>query len=139
MIQRHWQLRNTFEHYGPGDFGMLGWEALKDSGTLPLFHFGELEDKQLREQLLNSMPRELFSLASEGPVTVDAMRHAFANETAAPFSILDEVVLQLAREREIDVLTPEGKIRSRTLTRLQSTDRIAFHTTLLLPGISRLR
>ena len=139
MIQRHWQLRNTFEHYGPGDFGMLGWDALKDSGTLPLFHFGELEDKQLREQLMNSMPRELFSLASEGPVTVDAIRHAFANETAAPFSILDEVVLQLAREREIDVLTPEGKIRSRTLTRLQSTDRIAFHTTLLLPGISRLR
>ena len=139
MIQRHWQLRNTFEHYGSGDFGMLGWDALKDSGTLPLFHFGELEEKQLREQLLNSMPRELFSLASEGPVTVDAMRHALANETAAPFSILDWVVLQLAKEREIDVLTPEGKIRSHTLTRLQSTDRIAFPTTLLLPGISRLR
>ena len=139
MIQRHWQLRNTFEHYGPGDFGMLGWDALKDSETLPLFHFGELEDRRLREQLLNSMPRELFSLATEDPVTVDAMRHAFANETAAPFSILDEVVLQLAREREINVLTPEGKIRSRALTRLQSTDRIAFPETLLLPGISRLR
>ena len=139
MIQRHWQLRNTFEHYGPGDFGMLGWDALKDSETLPLFHFGELEDRRLREQLLNSMPRELFSLASEDPVTVDAMRHAFANETAAPFSLLDEVVLQLAREREINVLTPEGKIRSRALTRLQSTDRIAFPETLLLPGISRLR
>ena len=139
MIQRHWQLRNTFEHYGPGDFGMLGWDALKDSETLPLFHFGELEDRRLREQLLNSMPRELFSLASEEPVTVDAMRHAFANETAAPFSLLDEVVLQLAREREINVLTPEGKIRSRALTRLQSTDRIAFPETLLLPGISRLR
>ena len=139
MIQRHWQLRNTFEHYGPGDFGMLGWDALKDSETLPLFHFGELEDRRLREQLLNSMPRELFSLASEDPVTVDAMRHALANKTAAPFSTLDEVVLQLAREREIDVLTPEGKIRSRALTRLQSTDRIAFPETLLLPGISRLR
>lgn len=139
MIQRHWQLRNTFEHYGPGDFGMLGWDALKDSETLPLFHFGELEDRRLREQLLNSMPRELFSLVSEDPVTVDAMRHAFANETAAPFSLLDEVVLQLVREREINVLTPEGKIRSRALTRLQSTDRIAFPETLLLPGISRLR
>ena len=24
MIQLHWELSNTFEHYGPGDFGMLG-------------------------------------------------------------------------------------------------------------------
>lgn len=139
MIQRHWEIHNTFEHYGPGDFGMLGWDALKDSETLPLFRFEELEAKQMREQLLNSMPRELFSLASEVPVTVDAMRHRFANETAAPFSDLDEVVLQLAREREVDVLASDGKIRSRTLTRLQSTDRIAFPSTLLLPGISRLR
>lgn len=139
MIQRHWEIRNTFEHYGSGDFGMLGWDALKDSGTLPLFHFGAQEDKQLRRQLLKSVPRELFSLASEGPVTVDAMRHAFANETAAPFSVLDEVVLQLAREKEIDILTSEGKFRSRALKRLQSTDRIAFPATLFLPGMSRRR
>ena len=139
MIQRHWDIQNTFEHYGPGDFGMLGWDALKDSRTLPLFHFEDLEAKKMQEQLLNSMPRELFGLASEGPVTVDAMRHAFANETAAPFSDLDKVVLQLAKEKEIEVLASDGKVRSRTLSRLQPTDRIAFPDTLLLPGISRPR
>ena len=139
MIQRHWDIRNTFEHYGSGDFGMLGWDALKDVKQLTLFQFGELEATRMREQLLNSMPERLFGLASENPVTVDAMRHAFANETAAPFSDIDNVVLQLAREREINVLAPDGKVRSRTLTRLQSTDRIAFPDTLLLPGISRLR
>ena len=139
MIQRHWDIQNTFEHYGPGDFGMLGWDALKDSRTLPLFHFEDLEAKKMQEQLLNSMPRELFGLASEGPVTVDAMRHAFANETAAPFSDLDKVVLQLAKEKEIEVLASDGKVRSRTLTRLQPTDRIAFPDTPLLPGISRPR
>ena len=139
MIQRHWEIQNTFEHYGPGDFGMLGWDALKDPGTPPLFHFEELEAEQVREQLLNSMPRELFGLASEDPVTVDAMRHSFANGTAARFSDLDGVVLQLAREKEIEVLASDGKVRSRTLTRLQPTDRIAFPDTLLLPGISRRR
>lgn len=30
MIQRHWDIQNTFEHYGRGDFGMLGWDALRD-------------------------------------------------------------------------------------------------------------
>ena len=139
MIQRHWEIHNTFEHYGIGGFGMLGWDTLEDSATLPLFHFGDIEARRMREQLLNSMPRELFSLASEVPVTVDAMRHTFANETAAPFSDLDKVVLQLAKEREIDILNPDGKLRSRNLTRLQPTDRIAFPSTLLLPGISRLR
>ena len=139
MIQRHWEIQNTFEHYGPGDFGMLGWDALRDSRTLPLFHFEELEAKQMLEQLLDSMPRKLFSLASESPVTVDAMRRTFANETAARFSDLDKVILQLASEGEIEVLTHDGKVRSSSLTRLQPTDRIAFPATLLLPGISRLR
>ena len=117
---------------------MLGWDAL-NSETLPLFHFEELEAQKMQEQLLNSMPRELFGLASENPVTVDAMRHMLANRTAARFSDLDKTVLELAKEREIEILTPDGKTRSYALRRLRATDRIAFPSTLLLPGISRLR
>ena len=41
MIQLHWELSNTFEHYGLGDFGMLGWDALIQTDTLSLFQFGE--------------------------------------------------------------------------------------------------
>ena len=51
MIQRHWEISNTFEHYGSGDFNMLGWEAL-ESKTLPLFHFGGLDAEEMRKQLL---------------------------------------------------------------------------------------
>ena len=72
MIQRHWDIFNTFEHYGPGDFGMLGWEALY-SKTLPLFHFAGLDAQEVQAQLLNSMPSELFALASETPVTVETI------------------------------------------------------------------
>lgn len=139
MIQRHWERQNTFEHYGPGGFGMLGWDALKDPETLPLFHFEKLEAEQMEKQLHGSMPGELFSLVSESSIAVDTMHFAFANKTAARFSDLDRVVLKLFREREIDVLTPDGKLRSRALKRLQPTDRIAFPDTLLLPGISRFR
>ena len=59
MIQQHWDIQNIFEHYGPGDFGMLGWDALKDSETLPLFQFGELDEQQMRSQLLESLPRAI--------------------------------------------------------------------------------
>ena len=136
MIQCHWNIQNTFEHYGRGDFGMLGWDAPRLQ-TLQLFHFGQLEARQLQEQLLESMPAKLFSLASEEPVTVDAMRHMLANKTAARFLDLDQATLTLAQEKEIIILNSDGKVRSRNLKRLHADDRITFPETLLLPGISR--
>lgn len=136
MIQCHWNVSNVFEHYGRGDFGMLGWDAL-NAGTLPIFGFEDLDAKALREQLLGSMPPRLLALASEEPVTVDAMRHMFANETAARFSDLDAVVLRLFRDKEIDVLNANGKLRSRSIGRIQPTDLIAFPRMPLIPGLLR--
>ena len=53
---------------------MPGWDALKNPEQLSLFQFEEFGAKQMREQLLNSMPKRLFGLASENPVTVIARR-----------------------------------------------------------------
>ncbi len=139
MIQLHWDIQNRFEHYGPGDFGMLGWDTLEDSSNLPLFRFDDLDRKHMQDQLLKSLPGKLYSLVSEQSVTLDAMRHIFANQTAARFSDLDEIVLRLVGEKEFQILNPEGKIRSRSLKHLKPTDRIALPTTRLLPGFSRIR
>ena len=140
MIQCHWNSFNAFEHYGSGDFDMLGWDALSmNTGTLPLFSFGDLDAEQLRQQLLNSMPAELYALAAETPITVETMRHVLANRTAARFEDLDRTVLQLAQAREFDILNSDGKARSRNLKRLGRTDRIAIPQTRLFPGFSRRR
>ena len=139
MIQLHWDIQNRFEHYGPGDFGMLGWDALRDSSNLPLFRFGDLDKKRMQDQLLDSLPGKLYSLVSEQAVTVDAMRHIFANQTAARFSDLDEIILQLVRGKELQILNPEGKVRSNSLKHLKPTDRIVLHPVPLLPGFSRIR
>ena len=138
MIQQHWDIRNTFEHYGPGDFGMLGWDALSDSNILPLFQFEDVDCQQMHFQLLGSLPSEIFRLVSEGPITIDAFRHALANRTAARFRDLDQVVLQLCQDREFEILNPEGGVRSRLLQRLRSTDQIAVPSNRLLPALSRL-
>ena len=138
MVQKHWEIQNTFEHYGPGDFGMLGWDTLRDSENLSLFRFRDLDKQEMLDQLLNSLPRELYALASEQPITLDALRHAIANKTAARFSDLDQVILQLHRERELEVLRPDGRVRSNSLQRLKPTDRIAPSSNLWLPGLSRL-
>ena len=139
MIQRHWDIHNTFQHYGPGGFDMLGWDALRDSEMLPLFQFGELDARQMEDQLLNSLPKELFGLVSREPISVASLRFMFANRTAARFSDLDRIFLKLSRYGEVEILDPEGKPRSRALTRLRATDHIALPSTPLLPGFSRRR
>ena len=139
MIQRHWDISSTFEHYGSGDFEMLGWDALRSSETLRLFHFEEIEARQMREHLLNSMPAELHALAAEGPVTVQTVRHMLANRTAARFSDLDDTIVELVRGKEIEVLKADGKVRSRTFRRLRVDDRIALPRMSLLPGLGRRR
>ena len=140
MIQCHWENFNTFEHYGSGGFDMLGWDALiRNTGVLPLFNFGEIDAEQLRHQLLESMPSELYALASETPITVDAMRNILANGTAATFADLDKTVIRLAQEREIDILNAHGTPRLRNLTRLDQTDLIAIPKMRLFPGMSRLQ
>ena len=116
---------------------MLGWDAL-NSETLPLFNFKKLDADQMRNQLLHSIPKELLALVSENPITVDVMHHMFANRTAAQFSDLDEIVLRLFKEKEFDILDPDGKRRSRNLKRLRPTDRIVPSEILLFPGLSRL-
>ena len=136
MIQCHWDIHNTFEHYGSGGFGMLGWDTLKDSDNIPLFHFNELDAERMRNELLDSLPRQLYGLLSEQPVTIDAVRHMLANRTAARFSDLDQIILRLFKEREFDVLNPEGRIRTRSLKRLYPTDQIALPSTPWLPGLS---
>ena len=126
MIQCHWNNLNTFEHYGSGDFEMLGWDALKSGQNLRLFHFEEFEAEEMRRKILEAMPAELFSLASEEPITIDTMRHMFANKTAARFSDLDQVVLKLYQEGEIEILNANNKLRSPKLRNFKTHDRISI-------------
>ena len=139
MVHQHWRIHNTFEHDGSGGLDMMGWDPLKESATMPLFNFGELDESQMHRQLLDSMPQELFALAADNPVTVEAIHHQFANRTAARFEDLNKVMLRLREEGEIQILDPTGKARSRSLRRLRPNDRIAFTDTLFLPGMSRVR
>lgn len=103
---------------------MLGWEAL-ESTPRPLFDFAGLDAEARRTQLLNAMPEELFSLAAAASIPIDTLRPMVTPRPAAPFSARDEIVLHLAREKESEILSPEGQGRSRTLKRIRPTDRIA--------------
>lgn len=138
MIQCHWNVSNHFEHYGPGGLQILGWEGLTRK-TTPLFRFGGLDKKEMDEQLLNELPAKLYILASEGPVTRDAILHTLANDTAARSSDIDQILAELNREKAIQIIAPDGKVRSKSLKNLRSTDRIKIPSQPILPGIRSRR
>lgn len=137
MIQTHWSSKNTFEHYGPSAFGMLGWDPLRNGNILPLFHFDELEVEQMHHGLLDSMPKKLHNLliTPTDSVTVDKVRHLLANETTARFSDLDKVILELSGQKEFEILDASGNKRRRNLQRLDPTDRIAVPSKPVFPRI----
>lgn len=119
---------------------MMGWDPLREPlPSLPLFSFKDLDRETMLDDLLNTLPNELFAYASDAPVAVETVHRQLANRTAASFADLDEIVLRLRQEGEVRILRPDGKARSRSLKRLRPTDRIAFPDTLLLPVISRRR
>ena len=132
MIQCHWNNFNTFEHYGSGDLDMLGWDSLRPEETLRLFHFNEMEAADLRARLLKTMPDELLALASEEPITVDAVRHTLANTTAARFSDLDSVIVELYRQKQIEIIGANNRARSPRLRNLNPHDRITMPRQLRL-------
>ncbi len=137
MIQRHWAERSTFEHYGPAGLRMMGWDALNDEPDL--FHFAGDDQARLHAALHESLPLEIHALASETPVSVETVRCMFANETAARFHDLDQVVIDLFRGKEVDILDARGRRRGSGLQRLRHDDRIALPHQLSLwtPGSER--
>ena len=137
MIQRHWAERSTFEHFGPAALRMMGWDALNDEPDL--FRFAGDDQARLHAALLESLPPEIHALASETPVSVETVRCMFANETAARFHDLDQVMIDLFRGKEVDILDARGRRRGSGLQRLRHDDRIALPHQLSLwtPGSER--
>ena len=59
MLQRHWGLKNTFEHYGNGDLGMFGYDAIQNPDEIELFKSTQMDEKAMQQQLLVSLTRAL--------------------------------------------------------------------------------
>ena len=137
MVQCHWNNFNTFEHYGSGGLDMMGWDPLRD-GLLPLFGFGEFDAKLLHEDLLAGIPEEISAFDLSSPLAVKDFRSSVANSTAARFSDIDRALSALASAGEFDILTKDGKLRQRGLTRLQSSDMIAVSLQRMFSGWSKM-
>ena len=137
MIQCHWRNYNSFEHYGSGGLDMMGWDPLK-SGPLPLFGFSEFDLEFLHQELVAALPKYLADSGVSLPMSVKNFRTALANDTAGRFEDLDRAALALAREGDFDILTQSGKLRGRSISRLDPSDQISLTSHPMFPGLSGL-
>ncbi len=137
MIERHWNLFNTFEHYGPGGFGMLGLDALFEPSAPRLFKFSGNDREQMLEQLIGPMEEKLYRLAARDSVTVDVVRREYANETAATYTDINEVMCGLHRDGVIRILDANEKKRSINVKKLKPTDIVTLPPQLSLFDFSR--
>ena len=137
MVQCHWNNFNTFEHYGSGGLDMMGWDPLR-SGLLPLFGFSQFDADLLFRQLVDTIPHEISFFDLSSPLPVKDFKTAVANRTAARFSDLDQALSALASAGEFDILTKDGKLRQRGLTRLDPSDLISRPLRPMFPGWPKL-
>ena len=137
MVQCHWNNFNTFEHHGSGGLDMMGWDPLR-SGLLPLFGFSAFDADLLHQQLVDTIPDEITNFDLSSPLPVRQFHAAVANHTAGRFSDIDRALSVLASAGEFDILTKDGKLRQRGLTRLYPSDMIALPQNPMFPGWSRM-
>ena len=137
MVQCHWNNFNTFEHYGSGGLDMMGWDPLSN-GQLPLFGFSAFDAELLHQQLVDTIPDEMSNFNLSSPLPVGQFHAAVANRTAGRFSDIDRALSTLASAGEFDILTKEGKLRQKGLTRLDPSDMIALPQSPMFPGWSKI-
>jgi len=121
MLRVHWDVANTFRHYGPSGLDMLGWDSLKCVENLMLFGFGKVDSENMRRKLAIEMPRKLFSL---GPITFGDLLLTCANNTAATSDDLQHVLLELAKANEICIANENGRRRSSSIRIIRPHDCI---------------
>lgn len=136
MLKEHWAEGNTFIHHGPGDLGMLGFDAFMSGGLFD-FIFDDDADRRTRAQLLSQLPEEIAGRTVDAPITVDGFHREIANRNAATRDKIEDILLELWDAKELSILASNGKERSRSTRRLRPGDLISIPDAPTFPGLFR--
>lgn len=123
MLGVHWNVQNSFAHIGKGSLFALGFDTRLIESKDSLFNFTDIDRQKLSGELLNELPSEIFDAMSDDQITVQRMLERIGNRTAATNEDLFAAILELARGKEIEVISPSGS-RKRVGTRITVKDRL---------------
>lgn len=119
MARLHWEMSNIFIHHGAAGLRMLGYqpERFFDQAALG-FDFGEIAARRSRSALMGELPPVIFDAAfkSDRPATMTTLFRRVCNDTPATTGIITKVLLDLRAEKEVEIVTADGRPRPRTST-----------------------
>jgi three-Cys-motif partner protein len=136
MQRLHWEMSNTFSHFGGVGYNMLGY----DPKHAPAGRQAYLFDDQALERTLYRMQDDLPPLvrAYGDGVQLWKLFSDTANDAPADAEILRQGVISLAEIGALEILTPTGgEKRSIATLKLNDIIRVPPQATLLLPGRPR--
>lgn len=107
MLSVHWALKNTFKHIGRGSLFELGFDARLSTET-SLFEFSDVDRGNMRRELEDELPKQIFELSGGGPLALGELLVLIGNKTAATNTDIKHSLQRLSEAREIEVLRPQG-------------------------------
>ncbi len=137
MASAHWTHSNHFSHYGRSGFNMLsnGYAARIDDEDRPqaAFEFDDVARASSRSAMLSEIPHAL----AQHPHGI-AFRNFFVdrvNTTPATLAMVERAVLDLVREKEVEVVGADGGLRHvRSALQGDHVLRLAAQRPLVLLG-----
>lgn len=120
MAATHWQHQNHFAHYGGAGFDMLstGYAAkIDEEGPQAMFEFDDAAARMSLSTMQDQIPRLLVD-RPDG-VIFDEFFAERSNTTPATKAMVEQTVLGLVREKEVEIVGLDGKVRN-VRTALQS-------------------
>jgi hypothetical protein len=114
MARLHWNMSNIFVHHGGAGFNALGFDPNidPDQGSLD-FDFGSDAKSDSLNAAIEQLPKLIRDDAADGcPITIADLFKARCNDTPLTMPLVSEAVVKLRDDfAEVDILTPEGKLR----------------------------
>jgi three-Cys-motif partner protein len=114
MAGAHWKHHNHFVHYGRAGFDMLstGYAARIDDDAKPqvAFEFDDVASTASQDEMLVQIPQALAQYRAG-----IAFKQFFVervNTTPATEVMVEQAVLQLVRDRQVQVIGPDGTVRN---------------------------
>ena len=108
---------NHFVHHGRAGLRMLGFDPEQAAGQVP-FDFVFDDDARARSicALTEELPHRIFSAHRQGqpPPSFMALFDGVCNETPATKELITGALIKLRAEKEIEILTIDGRERPRT-------------------------
>ncbi|WP_081856847.1 three-Cys-motif partner protein TcmP [Sphingobium sp. DC-2] len=126
MGKIHWDLENTFEHFGRAGFNSLGFMPGADVRD-GMLEFGFNDNARTRSEaaVVDQLADMLHARAAAGAplLTKKLLFSANCNETPVISSIVDASLVTLREARDIRIISPDGVVR-RSATHFGWEDRI---------------